>query len=515
MFERCSGILLHPTSLPGPYGIGELGEMAYRFVDFLVATDQTLWQFMPLNQTGYGDSPYYSLSAFAGNPLLINLDKLVEEGFLKPEDLHNLPNFPAERVDFGPVIDFKKRILGKSYQRFKTEASPDVKNKLAEFEKDNKTWLPDFALFMALKDHFGGAVWNKWDGAIVQHEANAITQWQEKLADEVGYYSYCQFLFNRQWLALRQYANEKGIKLIADIPIFVAYDSSDVWANSGLFYLDDELNPTHVAGVPPDYFSETGQRWGNPLYNWDKLKTTGYEWWIERFRQALKMADIVRIDHFRGFYNYWAVPASEETAIKGEWRMGPGADVFDKIREALGDCPIVAEDLGDMVPEVYELRDQLGLPGMKIIQFAFSDDALNPFLPHNHTKNSIVYTGSHDNDTSIGWYEKAPAEEQHRARMYTNSDGRDINWGLIKLSFSSVADMAIIPLQEVLGLGSEGRMNFPGRPAGNWQWRFSYDQLSSGMAEYLKTLTILYGRDPETIKKRKKLAERNSEKPKV
>jgi 4-alpha-glucanotransferase len=507
MFERSAGILLHPTSLPGRFGIGELGRETLNFVDLLEATGQTLWQFMPLGPTGYGDSPYYSLSAFAGNPLLISLETLAEEGWLSGAELEAAPPFPTGVVDFGPVIDFKKQILHTAYNRFKEQATRQDKKALDAFKSANKSWLDDFVMFMAFKDYHEGAVWNTWDKALAYRKPKALKEWSKKLEDEIGYYIFLQFKFDQQWQKVRQYANAKGVKLIGDIPIFVAFDSADVWANPDIFYLDKELNPTHIAGVPPDYFSATGQRWGNPLYNWDKLAETGYHWWVERFRQALKQVDIVRIDHFRGFYNYWAIPSEEETAINGEWRMGPGTAVFDAVEAALGQCPVLAEDLGDLVPEVYELRDKLGFPGMKIMQFAFGTDGLNLFLPHNHTKSSVVYTGSHDNDTARGWYEKTSPEEQHRVRLFTNSDGSEINWALIRLAFSSVADIAIIPLQDILGLGSEGRMNFPGRPYGNWAWRFTFEEIRVEWLEYYKFLTGLYARDAESQVKLKKLAE--------
>jgi 4-alpha-glucanotransferase len=507
MFERSSGVLLHPTSFPGRYGIGDLGDEAYRWVDFLAETDQQLWQFMPLGPTGYGDSPYYNLSAFAGNAMLISPDLLAVEGFLTSEDLAQVPDFPHDRVDFGPVIEYKKKLLARSFELFEANATAEQLQGMEAFSRANANWLPDFTLFMALKDYHGGRVWNSWETPIARHEPAAIKEWGEKLAREVRYYTFLQYQFSRQWLSVKSYANAKGIKLIGDIPIFVAYDSSEVWSHSGLFYLDEARNPTHVAGVPPDYFSATGQRWGNPLYKWDEMAKVNYRWWVDRFRKTFEMVDIVRIDHFRGFAGYWAVPAEEETAIKGEWRKGPGAAVFEAVQAELGECAIIAEDLGLVTPDVSALRDTLGYPGMKIVQFAFSDDSTNTFLPHNHIPNCVTYTGSHDNDTAKGWYEKASEEEQHKARLYTNSNGIDFSWDLIRYTFGSVANMAIVPLQDILNLGSEARMNFPGKPYGNWSWRYVPEHLSVEVRMRLKLVTQLFARDAESVARAKELGQ--------
>ncbi len=494
MFSRSSGILLHPTSLSGSYGIGELGEPAYQFVDFLHASGQGLWQVLPLGPTGYGDSPYQAFSAFAGNPLLISLDELIKEGTLSQTDIAEAPRFPADRVDYGPVIEFKKGVLKRSFKRFKAGASWAQRGEFMAFCDANRYWLDDFALFMALKDHFNSAAWNEWDTNIAARDPDALEATARELDPQMELHRYLQFQFFRQWLALKRYANQRGIRVIGDIPIFVAYDSAEVWSNPGLFYLDEEGSPTVVAGVPPDYFSPTGQLWGNPLYRWDVLADEGYAWWIERFRAAFKLFDIVRVDHFRGFEAYWEVPATEKTAVKGRWVKGPGAALFRAVRKALGNVPIIAEDLGFVTPEVEELRESLGFPGMKVLQFAFDTDATNEFLPHNYERNCVVYTGTHDNDTTRGWFESRSDRERKRVLTYLGTDGREIHWDFIRLAFSSVANTAIVPLQDVLGLGSEARMNYPSRASGNWSWRCTPDALTDKIAARLCTLAEAYGR---------------------
>lgn len=494
--SRESGILLHPTSLPGRWGIGDLGAAAYLFVDFLEAAGQHLWQVMPLGPTGYGDSPYQSFSAFAGNPLLISFDLLLEQGLLAEEDLADAPAFPAGRVDYGQVIPFKQQVLRRSFARFRAGASPAVQRAYEEFHQQQRDWLDSYALFSALKEHHQGAVWNTWEPAIARREPEAVARWSHQLHEQIAYHIYCQFLFFSQWLNLKQYANERGIRIIGDIPIFVAYDSDDVWANRDMFALDAQGNPTVVAGVPPDYFSATGQLWGNPLYRWDVLARRGYDWWIARFRATLTLVDIARIDHFRGFAAYWEVPAHEPTAINGRWVTGPGARLFEAVGQALGRLPIIAEDLGLITPDVEELRDQFNFPGMKVLQFAFGGDADNPYLPHNYERSCIAYSGTHDNDTTIGWWRTAPAEVHHHVRTYFGVDGGDIAWDFIRAAMASVADMAVFPLQDVLKLGSEARMNVPGQPGGNWTWRYTPEMLSSQVIERLKDLTALYGRLP-------------------
>jgi len=493
-FPRASGILLHPTSLPGRYGIGDLGLAAYEFVDFLVGAGQQLWQILPLGPTGYGDSPYQCFSAFAGNPLLICLEKLLEDGHLKPDELAVAPAFPEDWVDYGAVIRFKIPLLKRSLVTFEHQATATEKAEFAQFIEDHRVWLDDFALFMALKDHHGGAVWNAWPADIATRQPRALEHWRKALAREIRTQQYLQFQFFRQWKTLKRYANERGIRIIGDIPIFVAYDSADAWANPEQFYFDEAGRPIVVAGVPPDYFSETGQLWGNPLYRWDVMAQDGYRWWIRRLQATLELVDIVRLDHFRGFVGYWAVPATEKTAVNGEWREGPGADLFWAVEQALGQLPIIAEDLGFITPEVRALRDQFQFPGMKILQFAFSTDADDPFLPHNYERNCVVYTGTHDNDTTIGWYQTAPPHEQDFVRRYLARDGHDIAWDLMRLAQSSVADLAITPLQDVLRLGSEARMNLPSRAAGNWRWRYRREVLTHELQGQLREMAILYGR---------------------
>ncbi|MSP11858.1 MAG: 4-alpha-glucanotransferase [Chloroflexi bacterium] len=493
-FPRAAGMLLHPTSFPGRYGIGELGNAAHKFVDYLVASGLKLWQVLPLGPTGYGDSPYQSFSAFAGNPLLISSERLAEDGWLDPADLEIAPHFPEDRVDFGPVIAWKQDLLRRAYQYFKERATAGDREALGDFVVQNHAWLDDYALFMALKYHHGGAVWNTWEPSIAHHEAAARRTWAFKLQDVVATHQFLQWQFYRQWTQLKDYANSQGIQIVGDIPIFVAYDSADVWARPDLFYLDPDGQPLFVAGVPPDYFSTTGQLWGNPLYRWDRLRADGYEWWVQRFRQIFTVVDIVRIDHFRGFEAYWEVPAGMPTAEVGRWVKGPGSELFTALRDRLGELPILAEDLGVITPEVEALRDAFGFPGMRILQFAFSTDATDRFLPHNYVSNTVVYTGSHDNDTVLGWYEKAPTAEQDYARRYLNSNGYDISWAMARCAIASVANQAIIPLQDYLGLGSAVRMNTPAVAGGNWGWRYREADLSPDLSARILDLVNTFGR---------------------
>lgn len=495
-FPRASGILLHPTSFPGRFGIGDLGPEAFRWIDFLAGAGQKLWQILPLGPTGYGDSPYQCFSAFAGNPYLISPEKLLEDGLLGPADLDAAPPFPTHAVDYGPVIQFKLALLDKVFQNFRAGAgSAALRAGFDSFKQAESAWLDDFALFMALKESHGGAVWSAWEPELVSRRESALAAARETqgVADAAESQRLRQFLFFRQWNAVRAYAHRAGIRIIGDIPIFVAYDSADVWAHPQLFHLDGRGRSTVVAGVPPDYFSRTGQLWGNPLYRWDVLKQTKYAWWIERFRAALSFVDIVRLDHFRGFEAYWEIPAGMPTAETGQWVKGPGADFFSGLEAALGDLPIIAEDLGVVTPEMLALRDQFDLPGMKVLQFAFSGDADDPFLPHNFPRNCVVYTGTHDNDTTRGWYEHtSTGKERDFARRYLGRDGGDIAWDLIRAAFASVADMAVAPLQDVLSLGTEARMNLPGRPYGNWGWRVQPGQLTERIRDRLKELSWLY-----------------------
>ncbi len=503
-FPRAAGVLLHPTSLPSPYGIGDLGESAYRFVEFLAESGQTLWQILPLGPTGYGDSPYASFSAFAGNPLLLNLAWMVAEGDVAAKDLEQAAVFPEDHVDFGPVITYKMAVLHRAARTFRKRGDAARHESFDAFCAENADWLDDYALFMALKDAHGGAVWNTWEWELASRNPEALASWRERLDEAVFAYRYFQYQFFRQWAELKKYANDKGIKIIGDIPIFVAYDSADVWANPELFYLDENRLSTVVAGVPPDYFSATGQLWGNPLYRWDVNAATGYSWWISRIQQVLRMVDMVRMDHFRGFESYWEIPAGEPTAVHGRWAPGPGASLFKAVAKALGQLPIIAEDLGFITKPVYELRDRFEFPGMKILQFAFSTDATNEYLPHNYTTpNAVVYTGTHDNDTTMGWFESREAEERLNCVRYVGPTEEPVNWALIRMAYNSIADIAIAPLQDIFGLGCEARMNTPGRLGGNWSWRFKNEDLTPELSEKLLEMSLTYGRKEPAEKKEK------------
>ena len=492
--ERSAGILLHPTSLPGPYGIGSLGEEAYRWVDFLEAAGQRLWQVLPLGPTGYGDSPYQSFSAFAGNPYLIDLRRLRDAGLVEEEDLAGAPDFPADRVDYGAVIPFKLGVLERAYMRFEGAAGERLRAQFTEFERSQAGWLDEFALFMALKEANDGRAWNEWEEGVRLRSDDALRQARREHEEAIRRHKVWQFLFYRQWLEVKSYANERGIAVIGDIPIFVSFDSADTWANPELFHLDEQGDPTVIAGVPPDYFSATGQRWGNPLYRWGRMADQGFSWWIARFRSTLEFFDLIRVDHFRGFEAYWEIPASEATAVKGRWVRGPGQPLFDALSQALGDLHIIAEDLGVITPEVERLRDENGLPGMQVLQFAFAGDASDPYLPHNYPRRSAVYTGTHDNDTTAGWYWSAPEAERDMVRRYLARGDEGIVWELIRLAQASVADIAVVPLQDVMGLGSEARMNTPGQASGNWGWRYLPEQLEHWLAPQLREMATLYGR---------------------
>lgn len=496
-FDRRAGILLHPTSLPGPHGIGALGREAEGWLEFLADAGQRLWQVMPLGPTGYGDSPYQSFSAFAGNPYLIDLERLVEAGWLEAEHLGDEPDWPQGRVDFGALIPFKLGLLGRAAARFDDRADTDARRAFDAFCAEQSAWLDDFALFMALKESQGGASWNRWPAPLRDRDEDALEEAALEHAEALGRHKLWQWFFFEQWRAIKRHANARDILVIGDLPIFVAYDSADVWANPDLFFLDEAGNPTVIAGVPPDYFSATGQRWGNPLYRWGEMARRGFPWWIARLRASLQAYDLIRIDHFRGFEAYWEIPASEPTAVKGRWVKGPGQKLFSALREALGDeLPIIAEDLGVITPAVEALREANGLPGMKVLQFAFAADASDPYLPHNYPKGCVVYSGTHDNDTTRGWYDKAPERERDFARRYLASDGSNIAWDFVRLACASVADSAVVPLQDVLGLGSEARMNTPGVAAGNWGWRFAWEDVPHWLAPQLRELATLFGRLP-------------------
>jgi 4-alpha-glucanotransferase len=492
-YERSSGILLHITSLPGKYGIGTMGREAYEFVDFLVESGQKLWQILPLGHTGYGDSPYQCFSAFAGNPLLIDLEKLVEQGLLSSEDLPQ-ESFDEGSVDFGAVFNYKYPLLKKAYTNFVRQNNKFRHTQFENFYSRNEQWLDDYAFFMAVKIQQKGKAWTEWDRQIKFREPEAINRYSEELADEINFYRFVQFLFYRQWLELKSYANLNDIKIFGDIPLYVAFDSADAWANPELFEFDKELNPIHVAGVPPDYFSETGQLWGNPIYDWDYLEEQGFQWWIERIRASFLLYDILRIDHFRGLAAYWAVPFGEKTAMKGEWVRAKGREMLEAVVDALGGVQIIAEDLGVITPDVVELRDDFGMPGMKILQFAFDSGEENEFIPHTYEKNTVVYTGTHDNDTTLGRFQEANEADKQMMRDYFHINENDPAWSFIRLAWSTVSNMALAPLQDVLRLDTNARMNFPGKASGYWRWRYKKGELTSQHAEDLMKLTRIFGR---------------------
>jgi 4-alpha-glucanotransferase len=491
---RSAGVLLHPTSLPSPYGVGDLGPAAYAWVDALAHARQRWWQILPLGPAGYGDSPYQAFSAFAGNPLLVSPQYLLEDGLLEARDLDG-PRFSATHVDYGPAIAFKNRLLVRAWENFQSGRAQALRPKFEAFVRDNAGWLDDYALSEALKEAHGGKTWSDWPADARRREPAYLRQARARLAGKIGLHQFRQFLFFRQWQSLREYARHRRIRIIGDIPIFVSADSADVWANPELFLLDADRRPKVVAGVPPDYFSATGQLWGNPLYDWDAMRETRFAWWVARFRALMGQVDLVRLDHFRGFEAYWEIPAGQPNAIAGRWVKAPGRELLTTVRAELGHLPIIAEDLGLITPEVEALRIDFGLPGMRVLHFAFGEDSRNPFLPHNYDRNTVVYTGTHDNDTTWGWYQSASEKQKDHVRRYLARDGSDIAWDLIRLVWSSVGDYAITPLQDVLGLGSEARMNFPGRPQGNWAWRFQPQQLSPWLLDRLADLTRLYGRD--------------------
>jgi len=467
-------------------------------VDWLESTGCKLWQILPLGPTGYGDSPYQCFSAFAGNPYLISPDVLIQDGLLTQEDLRDAPSFPASRVDFGLLIPWKLNLLLKAFSRFASKKD-EVRDGFEYFCAQNVSWLDDYSLFMAIKDSNGGNAWNTWNQPLRTRESSALEEARKELSRDILRHSFYQFLFHRQWDFLRRYANGKKIKIIGDAPIFVAYDSADVWSHLELFYVDEAGNPTVVAGVPPDAFSPTGQLWGNPLYRWDVHKETGYAWWIERIKFALKSVDILRLDHFRGFAGYYEIPADDTTAENGHWVPGPGSDLFRSIDSRLSDgvatsdikLPIIAEDLGLVTPDVIDLLEEFQLPGMRVLQFGFSGPD-NPFLPHNYVENCVAYTGTHDNDTAHGWFGTANEEEREFALRYLNSDGKDFAWDLIRAVWSSVAEIAIAPMQDVLNLSGDARMNYPSRLGGNWEWRMREENLSPLLGERLLELNWLY-----------------------
>jgi 4-alpha-glucanotransferase len=501
-FPRSSGILLHPTSLASPLGIGDLGPEARRFIDFLAAGGQKLWQVLPLGPTGYGESPYQCFSPWAGNPLLISLELLVEKGWLDASALADAPEFPEEQVDFQRLIPWKTGLLESAARRFSDQRDIGFE----AFYAANQRWLDDFALFMALKAQHHGVAWTHWEPGARDRDPKALAQWSERLSAAIATQTFLQFLFFEQWRELREYARARGVRIMGDLPIYVSHDSADVWVNRQYFQLDTQGNPTVVAGVPPDYFSQTGQLWGNPIYRWDALARDGYRWWLDRFRATLEMVDMIRLDHFRGFEAYWEVPASEPTAVNGRWVDGPGAALFRAARAELGELPLVAENLGVITPEVEAIREEFGFPGMAILQFAFGTDPQAPtFRPHNYPREVVAYTGTHDCDTTVGWWSSEGRGESTRsgedirrerdfAMRYLNTNGKEIHWTFIRALEASVADTVLIPMQDVLGLGTEARMNQPATLDSNWRWRYRPGALKPEFAKRLTELVQLYER---------------------
>ncbi len=492
---RKSGILLPVSSLPAAYGIGTFSKQAYQFVDFLVEAGQQLWQILPLGPTGYGDSPYQSFSTFAGNPYFIDLQEFVDAGYIREKDCEKL-NFGTnpEYVDYGQLYGSRYLVLEKAYENAVEDGIQD-KEDYQQFLRRNKYWLKDYALYMTVKEAFGNTCWTEWEDDIRLRRPETIKQYEKEYSYEIGFYYFQQYYFEKQWKQLKQYANERGIEIVGDIPIYVAFDSADTWANPRLFQLDEENLPVGVAGCPPDAFSETGQLWGNPLYDWEYHKETKYAWWMKRVEHCYELYDVLRIDHFRGFDEYWSIPYGDEDATGGEWLKGPGMDLFKTMKKKFGDVKVIAEDLGFLTDSVIELLEESGFPGMKVLQFAFGGDADNAYLPHNHRKNSVVYTGTHDNETIVGWYENLEEEVKEQVDAYFGlEEGQDVNWVFIRAALSSVADTVIIPMQDYLGLGNEARINLPSSLGKNWEWRMKEEACSKELAKKIHGLTKIYGR---------------------
>ncbi len=493
---RTSGVLLHPTSLPGPFGVGDLGPEAHRWVQTLAAARQSWWQVLPLGPVGSGDSPYQAYSAFAGNVLLLSPEWLVRDGLLGPSALDGV-SFPADRVDYERVTPFKQALVRAAWDRFRDGRGPaGLRDEFDQYRHKQAGWLDDYALFMAVREALGGAGLADWPADVLRRQPAALAALERELAAEAMMHRFGQFLFDRQWSELKRFAHRHGVRLIGDAPIFVSGDSADVWANPDLFLLGPDRQPTAVAGVPPDYFSPTGQHWGNPLYDWGRMAATGYAWWVARVRRLLEQTDLARLDHFRGFAAAWHIPAGEKDATHGKWVPGPGKDLFDRLAAELGGLPLIAEDLGLITPDVHALRDELGLPGMRVLQFALGGPD-NPYWPHNYQPNTVAYTGTHDNDTTAGWYAKLPDRDRRLLAEYVGRPLADPAGDLIRLAWGSVAVLAVAPLQDVLGLGSEARMNIPGVAEGNWRWRVRPDQFRPGALERLAELTVLYNRAPK------------------
>lgn len=497
---------MHVTSLPGGHGIGDLGASAHDFVEFLAAAGQAIWQMLPLGPTGYGDSPYQLFSAFAGNALLIDLKSLQEQGLLSALDLNISPRLPDDYVDYGRVIQVKQALLGKAAYAFLSDSTAGDRASFDNFCIANADWLDDYALFMACKSVYKDAVWADWDAGIRRRQPSALQEWRERLAPQIAIHKFAQFEFSRQWEKLKAHCKKYGIRVMGDVPIYVAHDSADVWSHPELFRLDESSRPEAIAGVPPDYFSATGQLWGNPLYRWDVSAASGHRWWIERFRASLKLFDMVRLDHFRGFEAYWEIPAGSTTAQAGRWVKGPGAEFFRIVKTELKQLPFVAENLGVITPEVEAMRREFGFPGMSLLQFAFGNDPQGPsFRPHNYSRELVAYTGGHDNDTTVGWWNSAGIGESIRteedirkerafARAYLGFENDPVNWVFIRAVLASVAEVAIVPLQDVLGLGTEARMNLPGTLSGNWKWRYKQNALTTDLSECLRKMNRLYDR---------------------
>lgn len=504
-FQRSSGVLLHPTSLPSKFGIGDLGQDAFDFIDFLVESEQSMWQVLPLGPTGYADSPYQCLSAFAGNPLLVSPSRLVQCGLLSEQDIRETPGFPAGHVDFGAAILFKESLLQRAFENFKRSNDNELHKDYLSFTENEKEWLDDYALFRALKQEFGGVAWNDWPEPFRNGDEQALQKARDQHHDSIDLHKFSQYLFFKQWKELKDCCEKNRIKIIGDLPIFVAYDSVDVWSAREIFKLNPDGNPKVVAGVPPDYFSATGQLWGNPIYDWDEQRKDGFSWWVRRVKKLLETCDCLRIDHFRGFAASYEIPYGDVIAQNGRFVEAPGRAIFKKLKDELGDLPIIAEDLGTITPDVVALRDEFGFPGMRILQMAFRD-RFNPDLPHNYVPNCVVYTGTHDHDTAKGWFTTTAGadtstrdqEEINKNKQfclaYLNTKGAEIHWDFIRAALASVGQGCIIPMQDLLGLGSEARMNRPSVPSGNWIWRYEKEQLRPEIAHRLKELTKLYCR---------------------
>jgi 4-alpha-glucanotransferase len=484
---RAAGVLLHPTSLPSRYGIGDLGDELIVFLDWAASAGMRLWQVLPLNPPGYGYSPYGCLSSFAGNPLLISPQRLLQENLLEPEDVADVPRFDDEHVELDRVSATKHALLRQAWKRFDDHAALDA------FIVEQSAWIDDYALFMSLKEDAAGEPWWTWDRKLARRDRTALKHAAGEHADEIRFWQFVQFIFFRQWAAVRAAAQARGILIIGDVPIYVASDSADVWGHRELFELDDAGHPTVVAGVPPDYFSATGQRWGNPLYRWEAMRETNFAWWAARVQTNLRFADLLRLDHFRGFVAYWEIPASEPTAVHGRWMPGPGIALFDALRESLGELPLIAEDLGFITQDVHDLRKAIDVPGMHILQFGFAQND-SPHLPHRYDARTVVYTGTHDNDTARGWYATASDAERDAASAYLGCDGESVASCLIRAAYTSVAETAIVPAQDILDLGSDARMNRPGAASGNWTWRLLPGALTRERAEKLHRLAELTGR---------------------